>query len=114
MANDTRSRADTRRRNSTQFEVDDLTLERVIGDKIEPQPNGCWVWTGGTAAGGYARHTTVGLVHRWIYELMVNPIPDGFHVHHECENKACVNPDHLRAMPPRDHLSHHAQRRLAC
>ena len=86
----------------------DVSLEAIIGGKVQPDPvTGCWQWTGSKDAAGYGMHWRVGRVHRWVYELLVNPIPDGFVVHHECENKACVNPDHLRASTQRDHSLHH-------
>jgi hypothetical protein len=38
--------------------------------------------------------------HRYYYEQAKGPIPAGFHVDHLCRQRACVNPDHLEAVPP--------------
>lgn len=35
------------------------------------------------------------MAHRVAYELRNGPIPEGQQVHHTCEHKWCVNPDHL-------------------
>jgi len=60
---------------------------------------------------GYIR-TARGMAHRVAYVEQVGPIPDGYHVHHECRNPECVNVEHLRALPPSEHLSlHSAERR---
>lgn len=69
------------------------------------------MWTGGVTNGGYGQWMTGGRrtkAHRWAYELMVGPIPDGLVVDHTCHNadaecpggdgclhRRCVNPDHL-------------------
>lgn len=34
-------------------------------------------------------------IHRWVYEMVCGPIPDGLVIRHTCDNPACVNIDHL-------------------
>lgn len=46
-------------------------------------------------------------VHRLIYAATRGPIPDGYIVHHICENKRCVNPEHLACMTRATHLTMH-------
>jgi hypothetical protein len=53
------------------------------------------------------------LVHRHSYREFVGPIPDGYDVHHNCENVACFNPEHLRLMPDAEHRRLHAEARRA-
>jgi hypothetical protein len=65
---------------------------------------GCWNWHLLTEAG-----YPVGRAHRRLWRQTHGPIPDGFHIHHVCRNRACVNPDpaHLEARAPRDHWAEH-------
>lgn len=46
--------------------------------------------------------------HRVFYLLYNGKIPRGHHVHHACETKLCVNPEHLVAMTADEHLRLHA------
>ena len=34
--------------------------------------------------------------HRWVWELIHGPIPEGFVIDHLCRNRPCVAIDHLR------------------
>lgn len=59
----------------------------------------CWEWLGGHSKGYGTFHPyhgkTVG-AHRFAYEYLVGPIPDGLELDHLCRNTRCVNPDHLQ------------------
>lgn len=67
------------------------------------QETGCWLWTAGTDGRGYGlfwhgRRGSGGKMHRahrWAYEVLVGPIPDGLELDHLCRVRPCVNPDHL-------------------
>jgi hypothetical protein len=43
-----------------------------------------------------------------MYQLRIGVVPAEFHVHHKCENSACVNPRHLVALSPEAHRAVHA------
>lgn len=38
------------------------------------------------------------IVHRWLYERWMGPVPEGLELDHLCRNKACANPAHLEAV----------------
>lgn len=72
--------------------------ERVDWD--EDEPDRCWEWQRACNAKGYAVMSWVRpgwphLVHTFVYQEVVGPIPDGNVVRHTCDNPPCVNPRHL-------------------
>lgn len=66
----------------------------------------CWIWTGNKAS-GYGIILVDGVrrvAHRWGWEQMHGPVPDGLQLDHLCRNRACVRPDHLEPVTCKENL----------
>lgn len=77
--------------------------------KVQKGP-GCWPWIGG-GRDGYGTFTEhlggkTHLAHRFAYEQIIGPIPDGLELDHRCRNTICVNPEHLRPTTHKQNREH--------
>lgn len=90
---------------------------RVVGQRQHE----CWAWTGPHNGAGYpdlrwyeGRICRAVRAHRVMYERVCGVIPDRHVVDHICNNKGCVNPDHLQAVPTHLNTRLHYERKRQC
>ena len=65
----------------------------------------CWLWTARINYKGYGQFKVGNqqtFAHRFSYELLVGPIPEGLQIDHLCRVRNCVNPAHLEPVTPRE------------
>lgn len=66
----------------------------------------CWLWLKAVINSGYGvlgADDKVRTAHRVAYERSHGGLEASMHVHHLCENKRCLQPDHLVALSPGAH-----------
>jgi hypothetical protein len=82
----------------------------LLEDRYIPEPNsGCWLWLGAVSDNGYgsawdSKNKRVLGAHRYVYESMSGPIPEGHDLDHKCRVRSCVNPNHLEPVTRKENL----------
>lgn len=77
---------------------------------------GCLEWQGARSTNGYGMFWLDGRqggAHRWSYERLVGPVPDGLELDHLCANRGCVRPDHLEPVTHRENLRRRGKARVS-
>ena len=82
--------------------------QRLLQYTAKNSDNDCWQWTGQISNSGYGRlkvknhhgELCMQSAQQVSYEAFIGPLPDGMLVTQTCNNRLCINPEHLELFDP--------------
>jgi len=80
--------------------------EASFWDRVVEDDTGCW-YRSGVSPGRYDELWLGGRrqgAHRYAYEALVGPIPEGLQIDHLCRHPRCVNPGHMEPVTIRENV----------
>lgn len=86
-----------------------IRLQRKILTNIVKDENcGCWLWTAQISNSGYGKlrlkddnnQTRMESAQQVSYTAFIGQVPEGMLIRQVCNNRLCVNPDHLELFDP--------------
>jgi len=97
-------------------------IDQRFWEKVDKTIDGCWEWRSAIRGNGYGAFFTHLIeegrkclgAHRYSWILANGPIPEGLWVLHKCDNRICVNPDHLFLGDRTDNMRDAAKKQRIC
>lgn len=88
-----------------------MTTDERFDNKLMPEPNtGCLLYTGITTDRGYGQFRIKRVriaAHKFAYERVYGPVPEGLELHHICHQRICCEVNHLVPLTRFDHAQVH-------
>ena len=72
-----------------------------------PELGRCWLWTAALTDGYGCFRADTGVIraHRFSYNSLIGPIPDGRQIDHLCRVRRCVRPSHMEPVTLQENLA---------
>ncbi len=71
--------------------TEEEVIHRIL-DNIRINEDGCWIYKD--------RRTWDAAPYKKVYVYCLGAVPDGLHLDHLCNDRACINPWHLEPVTP--------------